>query len=264
MNVDWSFFDRQRAEKSKKLCEYCPGLDKCGQDEAGFMVEGIEDEKKGIYYTQREKCKLKASYDSARKIEGLFKYAKIPKVFQNDTWNDYELTAENEKAVSAGKWLEKSHEGKGLLLFGSRGTGKTKLASIVTRSKIKQGHRVLFSSVPDLMQEIRSSFGKENGADELISEIRDVEVLVLDDLGAERTTEWVSEQIFNIVNHRLNKGLQTIITSNYSPEQLILRLSPKNRNGEGEDDEQGYRIVSRIKDMCYVVNLTGEDRRMKG
>lgn len=114
------------------------------------------------------------------------------------------------------------------------------------------------------MQEIRSSFGKENGADELISEIRDVEVLVLDDLGAERTTEWVSEQIFNIVNHRLNKGLQTIITSNYSPEQLILRLSPKNRNGEVEDDEQGYRIVSRIKDMCYVVNLTGEDRRMKG
>jgi len=258
--VDWSAFDRQRAAKSKAICEHCSGLDRCTQEEAGLMVEGIEEN--GIYYTTRKRCKLKVVFDNARKIEGLFKYAKIPKMFRNDTWSDYELTPENEKAVSAGRWLENSHEGKGLLLFGSRGTGKTKLVSIVTREKIKQGHKVLFSSVPDLIQSIRSSFDKGK-TDELLEEIRDVEVLVMDDLGVEKVTDWVSEQMFSIVNHRLNKGLQTIITSNYSPEQLIIRLSPKNKNGEVEDDEPGYRIVSRIKEMCYVVNLSGEDRRMR-
>ena len=94
--------------------------------------------------------------------------------------------------------------------------------------------------------------------------MKEADFLVLDDLDAERMTEWVGEQLFAIINHRYNEKLQTVITSNHSPDDIVEHMATVNRDGDIVDDMQGKRIVSRIFGMCEVIRLGGEDYRTRG
>ena len=114
-------------------------------------------------------------------------------------------------------------------------------------------------SVPDFLADIRASFGK-NTTTEMMELAREIPCLILDDFGAERITEWVGEQLFCLLNHRYNGGLQTIITSNYSPENIASRLVSVDKTGQ-EDDMQAKRIMSRVFGMCEMVSLAGDDWR---
>ena len=87
---------------------------------------------------------------------------------------------------------------------------------------------------------------------------------MLDDFGAERTTEWVAEQLFAIINHRYNEQLSTVITSNYDTDELICRMSIIDRSGNVIDSMQGERVMSRICGMCKTVFIGGTDCRLKG
>ena len=118
------------------------------------------------------------------------------------------------------KWLIE-YQDKGALFYRATGTGKTLLAAIVAQEKMKRGLSVVFVSVPDLLMDIRDSFGTGRTA-EILRSVQRAPCLVLDDLGAERMSEWVGEQVFAILNYRSNHELQTIITSNYCESSFIL------------------------------------------
>ena len=122
---------------------------------------------------------------------------------------------------------------------------------------------MLFASVPDLMADIRASFAS-GGTSERVQAVKETPFLVLDDLGAEKMTEWVGEQLFCIVNHRYNEQLPTVVTSNYSPTQVIAHMATVDGRGNVIDDMQGQRIMSRIYGMCERVEIRGADWRMRG
>ena len=146
-------------------------------------------------------------------------------------------------------WEKNRDAGKGLYFCGGVGTGKTHLAVAVMNELIRR-KRIpsLFVTVPELLDNLRETYNKPGrNLDEWMDAVQNAEFLVLDDLGSERTTEWVRERIFVIVNHRYREALPTVFTSNIGPKDLAQQL--------------GERTASRIIAMCDWIALEGDDYR---
>lgn len=222
----------------------------------------VVDTSCGRFYHVLSPCKHERNRRERLRIARLFASAHIPRAYETDTFADYEVTGGNKGAVDAARMMVDGEIG-GLFVYGVRGTGKTKLAAIIANERTRAGKPVLFASVPDLMADIRASFDGGNTA-ETVQAVKETPFLVLDDLGSEKMSEWVGEQLFCIVNHRYNERLQTVVTSNYSPTEIIGHMATVDRRGNVIDDMQGQRIMSRIYEMCERVEIKGADWRMKG
>ncbi|MGF7185978.1 DNA replication protein DnaC [Desulfitispora alkaliphila] len=139
------------------------------------------------------------------------------------------------------------HKGSGLMFTGQVGSGKTFLAAAIANELLKSKVNVLFAVVPDLLDEIKSTFNNnyksDNTKDELnlLKKLRDVDVLILDDLGVHNYTQWSNNKIYSIVNYRVNNSLPTIITTNLSLREM--------------EELLGERTTSRIIQMCHVYRL---------
>jgi DNA replication protein DnaC len=150
------------------------------------------------------------------------------------------------------RWEENREDGRGLYFCGGVGTGKTHLAVAVMKELI-QRRRVpsLFVTVPELLDNLRGAYNDPGrNLDVWMDAVKNADLLVLDDLGSERVTEWVQERIFVIVNHRYREALPTIFTSNIGPKDLAEQL--------------GERTASRIIAMCKEgIELGGQDYRSR-
>lgn len=138
-----------------------------------------------------------------------------------------------------------------LLLVGINGCGKTHLAAAIANQCLDSGSVVLFSVVPDLLDHLRAAFAPDAKEvyDQLFSKMREAEVLVLDDLGAQQSSPWANEKLFQLLNYRYNMGMPTVITAN-----------PRGLQGIDE------RIRSRILDtglVCTVMIDRASDYRTK-
>jgi len=139
--------------------------------------------------------------------------------------------------------------GQGLIFHGSYGTGKTHLAVAIARELLRQkGCSVWFKTFGELLQEIRNGF-KSGTAEAISKRYYTVDVLVMDDLGKEKLSEWTSEQLFNIVNERYKAQKSMIITTN-------LNIAELNRRLDGA-------VMSRLVETCKAVEMTGKDYRLK-
>lgn len=146
--------------------------------------------------------------------------------------------------------------GKGIYIHGAVGTGKTHIAyAIKHHIEAQPGGWLLFWNVTDLLHEVRADFNRDGNdkrqpdqalVDQSIGGTK--YLAILDDIGAEKPSEFVSETLYLIINGRYNKMLPTIFTSNCDLGQLAERI--------------GERNASRIAEMCEIVNLTGADRRL--
>jgi DNA replication protein DnaC len=138
--------------------------------------------------------------------------------------------------------------GRGLWLMGDVGTGKTTLAMIVSKAAIDAGRSVAIYSLPRLLNLIRAAIETEAGMIGFLEQLAAVDLLHIDDLGAENTTEWVLEQLYSIVNTRYEDERAMIVTTNLRYEELIEQL--------------GERTVSRLVAICgNGLPLYGEDDR---
>ena len=246
-------------ERAQERCKGCTG-EVCKQPSQGMIpVVEVHD---GRFCHALRRCRHERNRLARLRISRLFASARIPRAYEGDTFADYTVTATNKDAVDAAHMIV-ADEIKGLFLHGEKGTGKTKLAAIIANERARAGSPVLFASVPDLMADIRRSF-KDGTTSEAVQAVKNAPFLVLDDLGAEKMTEWVGEQLFCIVNHRYNERLATVVTSNYSPTQVIAHMATVDSRGNVIDDMQGQRIMSRIYEMCERVEIRGKDYRMKG
>lgn len=246
-------------ERAQERCRGCTG-EVCKQPSQG-MIPVVEVHDGRFCYALR-RCRHERNRLARLRISRLFASARVPRAYEGDTFTDYIVTETNKDAVDAARMMV-ADEIKGLFLYGEKGTGKTKLAAIIANERAGTGKPVLFASVPDLMADIRASFASGETS-ERVQAVKETPFLVLDDLGAEKMTEWVGEQLFCIVNYRCNEQLPTVVTSNYSPTQIIRHMATVDRGGNVIDDMQGQRIMSRIYGMCERVEIMGADWRMKG
>jgi DNA replication protein DnaC len=161
-----------------------------------------------------------------------------------------------EPLTVARRWVDayQADERSNLLVFGGVGAGKTGLAWGILRELLAQGTPGLIVPLRELLWELRQSFRTGDPCD-TAERAQRVPVLVLDDLGAERPTDFARDELAVIVERRYAAERPTIVTSNYDPERLAWRL--------GHDDPViGQRIVSRLTDGAWQLRLGGPDRRL--
>lgn len=113
-----------------------------------------------------------------------------------------------------------------LLITGAYGCGKTHLAAAIANARLDANQPAIFMVVPDLLDHLRSTFGPQSELpyDELFEQLREAPLLILDDLGAHASTPWAQEKLFQLLNHRYNAQLPTVITTNQRLEELDPRL----------------------------------------
>jgi DNA replication protein DnaC len=174
--------------------------------------------------------------------------------------------------LSASKFAEDydPRDGMGLLIIGKIGTGKTHLAVGITKDLIGQGIPCLFYDYRELLKEIQNSYNATVQTTELdvLRPIFDADVLVLDELGAVKPTEWVWDTVSLILNTRYNHSRTTIITTNFEDQAAAGAssfASPVRAATRAETlgDRIGERMRSRLHEMCRVIRMEGEDFRQK-
>jgi DNA replication protein DnaC len=138
--------------------------------------------------------------------------------------------------------------GRGLWIQGDVGTGKTTLAMLVSKAALDAGRSVAIYSLPRLLNLLRESMDSAEGKLDFMDRLTAVDLLHIDDLGAENRTDWVLEQLYSIVNARYEAERAIIATTNLMPDELSERL--------------GARTVSRLVEICGdLIPLYGEDKR---
>ena len=151
-----------------------------------------------------------------------------------------------------------TENGKGLLLVGDCGVGKTHLAAAVLTGIInadKPG-KLLFSNFQDLIQEIQASFDSEHvpRKSEILQPLLDADLLVIDELGSQKPTTWVQDILYYVINSRYNEQKTTIFTTNYFDTTDVSKR-------ESLADRIGTRLRSRLFEMAWRYEIKGDDHR---
>jgi DNA replication protein DnaC len=145
---------------------------------------------------------------------------------------------------------EQLEAGRGLWFMGPVGTGKTTLAMLVSKAALEAGRSVAIYSLPRLLNEIRDTHRAERSHIDLLDRLTAVDLLHVDDVGAERKNEWVLEELYSIVNSRYEEQRSIVITTNIDDHDALC-------------EQIGARTVSRLTEMCQEMLLSGEDRRFE-
>ena len=198
-------------------------------------------------------CRCRAQRVSRRRAQSL--QAVVPKRYRGVGFDRPPIAGMPETVVRpVRQYVRKLGEmlarGRGLWLFGNSGTGKTTLAMLVSKAAIDAGHSVAIFSMPRLLAEIRDTYDEDSDLSYVafLDRLVAVDLLHIDDLGAENPSPWVLEQLYAIVNARYEDERAMLVTTNLDdPQQLA--------------DQIGTRTVSRMEEMCTLLPLFGEDKR---
>lgn len=140
-------------------------------------------------------------------------------------------------------------QGTGLLLCGSVGTGKSFLAAAIANELINQGTPCLMTNFSRIISRVSEKFG---GDQKYLDDLNRFDLLIIDDLGSERDTEFTWEKVMNVIDARYRAGLPLIITTNLTLKDLA-----------DPSDIRRQRVFSRLKEMCVFLEVNGADRRNK-
>lgn len=210
-----------------------------------------------------EEKKLELMQEFSKKVEKIIKNSKMSKRNLSYKFDNFEPNNSNRKVFNNLKnyseELLNGIEKKGLILVGNNGGGKTHLACSIANKLIENGTPVIYGTLINLLAELRNSYDTDNNISEMeiIKLYENVDLLIIDDLGKEKPSEWGLEKLFTIINSRYEKNLPVIITTNYNQNSLVERLS---LNGEIETAKS---IISRLYEMCYLVKIDDIDHRIQ-
>jgi DNA replication protein DnaC len=245
----------------QELCSICEGAGLC-------VVERLD----GTRVAQPCECRI------ARRSARMIERAHIPQRYTHCSLDEYvtDFAGANRSLGSAlvqARSFVKAYpletNGNGLLLTGSIGVGKTHLSVGILRALITdRGAKGLFVDYRELLKQLQNSYNRNVDVTELgiLKPVFDADVLVLDELGASKPTDWVWDTVALILNTRYNDRRTTIITTNYAnlpPAGSNVDAPRAAMREETLGDRIGERMRSRLQEMCGVVQVSGEDFRQK-
>lgn len=183
---------------------------------------------------EKNEALLRESQNLSKKkeIERLFSISNLGERFKKATFESF-LNRQGSESVAkmAQTYVNsfKEQKGESLMIWGEPGNGKTHIASAITNALAVKGYIVVFQSVPELLQRIRGTFNNDNKENEqqIMRALLECDLLILDDIGAEKPTEWVEEKLFNIIDGRYRREMPTLYTSNLQPKQLQDQVSKR-------------------------------------
>ncbi len=196
----------------------------------------------------REEAKRTEEVEAVNLAEAT-KRLNLPPRFTNCSFGNFKKELQPTAYLAASGFAENyTHKTtRGLYLFGHAGSGKTHLAAAIGNQLLQKAD-IKFITAPELLLEIRKTFNTPVN-DGLLDKLSQTRLLIIDDLGSEKPTEWVQETLFVLIDRRYTHFLPTVITSNYSLDQLKDRL--------------GYRTASRIAEVSEMVELRASDYRIR-
>ena len=235
-------------------CKKCPGLINCPNHVKGY-----------VYYPQKQESKVTFNYIPCKiqkEFEKGIEEKKGSTILNKARMKDIEL--DDKKRVKLIKWLKDFYDkydvtkiNKGLYLHGTFGCGKTFLISaLLNELTEKKNVRYELVYFPELLRTLKDDF---NLVDVKVRYLSNVEILVLDDIGAEKVSEWGRDEILGtILQHRMNNNLTTFFTSNLTIDELEQHLSASK---DSIDLVKARRIIERIKHLTEDIEIISVNRR---
>jgi DNA replication protein DnaC len=251
---------RKNSAPSKLPADLAPKCALCG--DTGWKTVLSGDEKR----VTRCDCAARS------RAERLVEQAHIPPRYENCTLANYQADGPQRglaaAKLAAAKFVEQYPLDKtGLLLIGPSGSGKTHLSVAILKDLIlSKGVSCLFCDYRELLKQIQNSYNPSVQVTELdlLRPVFHAEVLVLDDLGAVKPTEWVWDTVSVILNTRYNENRTTIITTNFMDGPAAALAGPRAAAREETlGDRIGERMRSRLGEMCRMVSVNAPDFRQK-
>jgi DNA replication protein DnaC len=230
----------------------CKGLEVCKL--AGYKPFVVLEDNFGkrFYAVRVGKCNMLRSFGIQAETKELIEASRIPRHLINCTFKSYRTQSRSVEAAK-NQALSAAEYGNSLILMGDPGVGKTHLAVAIVQHTISKGRSAIFAPVVTLLDAMKSAFDT-NSVDDIMRDLRQVDCLVLDDIGAHKDTPWAGERLYEIINTRYNDKSQLVATVNASnPKELQSRIGVN-----------GAQIESRLCEMGAVYSVHGSDYRKRG
>ena len=250
--------------KEFKKCEFCgkeltpEGLDYLY---ANISPDAIKYERCDCYKAQahwknidEEEYKIERQKRFRNIINKIYKENYGGRKFQEKNFENFNINSENEIAVEVAKdYTNKSKEKmqkEGLIITGKSGLGKTHLAASIANKLIENDKIVLMGRLTMLLDMIKETFRDNTKSEnELIELYSNVDMIIIDDLGTEKISQWALEKLYTIIENRNENRLPIIITTRFDKQGLIERFS------QSQDEQLVDAIISKLYQMCYGITL---------
>lgn len=203
---------------------------------------------------EKKKLEIQKS-EEMRAIERLRGASLMPGKFRHISFDDYRIRPDNEKAyrIATGyvkQFRQNEKSNTGLLLYGSVGTGKSFTAACIANALLEQKIPVVMTSFVKILQDIAPGSGIDEGT--YINDLNNARLLIIDDLGAERSTDYALEKVYNVIDSRLRANRPIILTTNLQLDEMIKT-----------EDIRFKRIYDRIFEVCLPVAMNGKSFRIE-
>lgn len=245
-----------------KNCKKCKNILECKNNVEGHVYYPIIENDEIIFcYIP---CKYKKELDKKNKYKDNIVLFDMPKEIKNASMKD--IYIDDPSRFEVIKWLKgyiddylKGNVRKGMYLTGNFGCGKTYLISALLNELAKKNKKVAIIYFPEFLRSLKESFNDDYEYKNKFNYIKQVELLLIDDIGAETTTTWGRDEVLGtILQYRMQEGLATFFTSNFTIDELESHLSISNNSIELV---KARRIIERIKQLSEVVVMISENKR---
>lgn len=237
------------------------GEGKCLSHPDGFIIN-IEI-RQGRFNMIYSKCPIKAKHEEFLKRESLIQSFHIPRDVREATFDTIFLNEDRrdilKNAIQKAGKIARGEDFRGLYIYGEFGIGKSYILGCIANELKEKSISSMMIYVPEILRDLKSGFN-DGTTNERYDAIRNAEVLILDDLGAEDVTAWSRDEVItSILNYRMVEQLPTFISSNFAINELKGRYSYTKTNGK--EETKALRMIERIRALCEEVQLTGDNLR---
>ena len=246
-----------------KTCANCKGLDSCPYDIVGLKKTAVANN--NIINFMYKKCEYKEKDDKEKEyLKNVYSY-KMPKEIREASFKN--IYKDDSNRLETIKYLKKFYDSykkeekvKGLYLYGNFGCGKTYLVSALFNELAKKNIKSTIIYFPELLRSLKASFSNtEENYEERFDAVKEANLLLLDDIGAEKLSDWARDEVLGVIlQYRMEEHLPTFFTSNLSLKELEEHLQI---GKSSEDKIKARRIIERIKYLTEELEMNSVNRR---